>query len=90
MNFIIESGTFNAFLLEEAMQLTNSTLYCARKVLDDWAYRQFYNIAKNEIMNPLMKNYMDQEWTIAFGSDMWRQVFENGLQEFDKLKSFGS
>lgn len=41
-------------------------------------------------MNPLMKNYMDQEWTIAFGSDMWRQVFENGLQEFDKLKSFGS
>jgi len=33
LNFIIESGTFNAFLHEEANQLIIKTLRCARRYL---------------------------------------------------------
>ena len=89
LDFVIESGVFNAFLLQEALQLVTTTMTCTKKAVEFQAYEAFKKQADKEIFHPLMKNYFDQEWTIAFGKEGFRKVFVKMGDEYLKSTMIG-
>jgi len=75
LNFIIESGTFNAFLHEEANQLIIKTLRCARRYLTCEEVKYLHKRAGKNVSGPGKDNFERWGWTNPFNQETFAWVF---------------
>jgi len=86
LNFIIESGTFNNFLHEEANQLILKTLKCARKHLTCEETKWLHKRAGKNVSGPGKDNFEQWGWTNPFDQETFAWIFMETERQMKGLK----